>query len=68
MEVGGQRFGVATGTRCTGGWVGHRAGLDECGKSHPPPGFDPRTSYTDCANTAHHTSLASVVDIQCMYS
>ena len=25
------------GTHCTGGWVGPRAGLDRCGKSHPPP-------------------------------
>ena len=24
-------------------WVGPRAGLDRCGKSHPPPGLDPRT-------------------------
>jgi hypothetical protein len=31
------------GTHCTGGWVGPRAGLDRCGKSRPPPGFDPRT-------------------------
>ena len=23
------------GTHCTGGWVGRRAGLDRCGKSHP---------------------------------
>jgi hypothetical protein len=36
-----------------GGWVGPRAGLDGCGKSRPPPGFDPRTAqpvairYTD---------------------
>ena len=43
------------GTHCTGGWVGHRAGLDRCGKSRPPPGFDPRTvqpvasRYTDYA-------------------
>jgi hypothetical protein len=41
------------GTHCTGGWVGHRVGLDVCEKSHPPPGFDPRTvqpvasRYTD---------------------
>jgi len=33
--------------------VGPRAGLDGCGKSRPPPGFDPRTvqpeasRYTD---------------------
>ena len=31
------------GTPCTGGWVGPRTGLDGCGKSRPPPGFDPRT-------------------------
>ena len=49
-------------------WLGGpQAGLDGRGKSRPPPGFDPRTSYTDCANTAHHISLASVVDIQCTH-
>ena len=43
------------GTHGTGGWVGPRAGLDRCGKSRPPPGFDPRTvqpvasRYTDWA-------------------
>ena len=31
------------GIHCTGGWVGPRAGLDRCGESRPPPGFDPRT-------------------------
>ena len=40
---------------CTGGWVAPRTGLDICGKSRPPPGFDPRTvqpvasSYSDYA-------------------
>ena len=35
--------------------MGPRAGLDRCGKSRPPPGFDPRTvqpvasRYTDYA-------------------
>jgi hypothetical protein len=35
--------------------VDPRGGLDGCGKSRPPPGFDPRTvhpvasRYTDCA-------------------
>jgi hypothetical protein len=49
MVVGGQRHAPATlpperpGTRCVEGWVDLRAGLDECGKSHPPLGFDPRT-------------------------
>jgi hypothetical protein len=43
------------GTHCTGAWVGPRADLDRCGKSRPPPGFDPRTvqpvvsRYTDWA-------------------
>ena len=48
--MGGQRQAPATlppevrhVTHCIGGWVEHRAGLDGCGKSHPPPGFDPRT-------------------------
>ena len=27
--------GERPGTRCTGGWVGPRAGLDRCGKSRP---------------------------------
>jgi len=27
--------GERPGTHCTGGWVGPRAGLDRCGKSHP---------------------------------
>ena len=31
------------GNHCIGGWAGPRAGLYGCGKSRPPPGFDPRT-------------------------
>ena len=27
--------GKRPGTHCIGGWVGPRAGLDRCGKSHP---------------------------------
>jgi len=51
------------GTHSIGGWVGCRAGLDGCGKSRPPPGFDPRTVQpvasrcTDCANPAHALSI-----------
>ena len=53
-------------THCTGGWVGPRAGLDRCGKSHPHPGFDPRTvqpvasRYADWATRPtyqRHTSI-----------
>jgi hypothetical protein len=60
VGVGGQRhapadlrLGKRAGTHCIGGWVGPRAGLDRCGKSRRPPGFDPRTvqpaasRYTD---------------------
>ena len=59
MGVGGQRHAPAAlprgrpGIHCTGGWVGPRAGLDGCGNSRLPPGFDPRavqpvaSSYTD---------------------
>jgi len=31
------------GTHCVGCWVSPRAGLDGCGISGHPPGFDPRT-------------------------
>jgi len=50
------------GPLCIGGWVGPRAGLDGCGKSRPPPGFDLRTvqpvtsRYTDWAIAAHLTA------------
>jgi hypothetical protein len=41
------------GTQFIGGWLGIRASLDRCGKSRPPPGFDPQmvqpvaSRYTD---------------------
>ena len=35
--------GKRPGKHCIGGWVDSRAGLNGCGKSRPPPGFDPRT-------------------------
>jgi hypothetical protein len=66
MWVDGQCHTLATlslrkrpGTHCVGGWVNPRAGLDRCGKSRPPPGFDPRTvqpvasRYTDCVISDH---------------
>jgi len=47
MEVKGQRHAPAAlysrerpGTHGTGSWAGPSAGLDKCGKSRPPPGFD----------------------------
>jgi len=66
MGMGGQLHDLAAllpgkipGTHCTRGWVGLRAGLDGCAKSHPPPGFNPWTDqsvasrYTDEAIPAH---------------
>jgi hypothetical protein len=41
------------GTHCTGSWVGPRIGLDGCGKSRSPPGFDPRTVQPE--DTSVHT-------------
>ena len=47
MVVGGQRhtpavlhLGKRPSIHCIGGWVGPRGGLDGCGKSSPPLGFD----------------------------
>jgi hypothetical protein len=47
----GQRHALAAfypqerpGTHCTGGWVGPRAGLDRCGKSHPHRDSNPGPS------------------------
>jgi hypothetical protein len=65
--VGGQHHVLAAlcprkrpGTHCIGSWVDPRAGLDGCGKSHLPPGFDPWTvqpvasRYIDYAIPAHN--------------
>ena len=49
----------------TGGWVGLRAGLNECGKISPPPGFDPLTAqplaslYTDYAFPAREETTTT---------
>ena len=36
--------------------MGPRAGLDTCGKSHPPPGFDPRTVQTVASRYADYAN------------
>jgi hypothetical protein len=74
MEVGGQYHALATlplgkrpGTHWTGGWVGLRAGLDSCGKSRPPLGFDSLTvhpvvsRYTDYVILAHFGALTALL-------
>jgi hypothetical protein len=62
MGMDGQRHtpsgllpGRRPGTHFTVGWVRLGAGLDGCGKSHPPAEFDPRTIQT-IAN--RHTDYA----------
>jgi len=51
------------GTHCTGGWVGPRAGLDELGKSRPPPGFGrPARIQSPCRLShpgSHHTNVTN---------
>ena len=50
MELGGQRYSPAalppgkTGTHCSGGWVGSRAGLEGCGNSRPRQHSIPKPS------------------------
>ena len=62
------------GTHCTGGWVGPRAGLDRCGKSRPPPGFDPRTvqpvasRYTDYATRPTPSVKFSLNSLQVLHN
>jgi len=57
--------GKRPGTHCIGGWVGPTTRLDECGKSQPLPGFDPRTfqsvasPYTDSAMPAPNVHMFS---------
>ena len=60
MAVGGRHHtpvvlppGKGPGTHHTRGWIGPRAGLDERGKSRPPPRFDPWT--------IHYKPVASVI-------
>jgi hypothetical protein len=54
MEVGGQRHAPAAlpagkrpGTHCVGGWVGPKAGLDGCGKSHLQQGLPDRPALSE---------------------
>ena len=48
-------------THCVLGWVGLRAGLDGCGKSRPPPGFDPRTVQPVAIRYTDYTCRAMVM-------
>jgi hypothetical protein len=61
MGSGGQRHAPAAlspgrpGTHCVGGWVGHRAGLDRCGKSRISLGLDPRTVHPVASHYTDYT-------------
>ena len=60
MGVGGQYHTPATlprerlGTHCIGGWVGLRAGLDRCGISRPPLGFNPQIIQPIVSRNTNH--------------
>ena len=75
MGVASQRHAPAAlppgkrpGTHFIGCWVSPRAGLDGCGKSRPPLGFDPQTQpvanrYTDWAIPAPDIRIQSTKKI-----
>jgi hypothetical protein len=57
--------------------VGPRAGLDDCGKISPPPGFDPRThkcisveklQEVECSEAASFNWLCEEVSIAAVHS
>ena len=52
------------GIHCRGRWVGHRVGLDGCGKSHPSPGFDPR-EVPPVATSLYRLSYHGLSDTCC---
>ena len=45
--------------------MGPRAGLDRCGKSRHPPGFDPRTVQSVASRYTDYTTRPPVSIIQC---
>jgi hypothetical protein len=51
------------GTHCIGGWVGPRAGLDGCGKSPNPQGFDPRTVHPVASSNGHIYIYADLLTV-----
>ena len=54
--------------------MGLRSGLDSCGKSRPPPGFDPRTvqpvasRYTDYATRSSYIRDRSMLSLLPVYA
>jgi hypothetical protein len=66
MGVSGQHHAPATvpqerpGSHYIGGWVGHRAGLDRCGESRPPPGFNFQTVQPVVSHYTNYAILDSM--------
>jgi hypothetical protein len=50
-------------THCSVGWVGRRAGLDRCGKSHPPPGFNPWTIQPVASRYTNYATRPTVCSV-----
>ena len=51
------------GTHCTGGWMVLRAGLDRCGISRLPPGFDPLTVHPVASRYTYYATRPTYVVI-----
>ena len=43
--------------------MGLRAGLDRCGKSRPPPGFDPRTVQPVASHYTDYVTRPSILPV-----
>ena len=52
-------------TRFIGGWVGPTAGLDQCEKNPPPPGFDSRTVQPVASCYSNYAISAHISRLQC---
>ena len=60
-----------SGTHCLGGWVGPRAGLDRCGKSHPhrdsiPGPFSPQR--VDIATTISRPIIIIIIIVVALFA
>jgi hypothetical protein len=74
MGVGGQRYVLAAlhqegpGSHCVRGWVGHRAGMEGCGKSPPPRSTGTRSpDRPACSESLYRLSYAGPQITNCTY-
>jgi hypothetical protein len=48
--------------------VGPTAGLDRCGKSRPPPGFNPRTAHPVACRYTDYATRPTVIHIRSLFN